>query len=444
MRNKDTILLENAYLKVFNEMIRDRASYGGSNRSIGYGKKIITPGKVQRLNVRNEQERKLLEEALKNALDFFKSDPNNLEAVNAILNILKKFKDAGMPITDLEHNKETLDSRTILEMILKTLSSDENPQELLATNNYNQYMYGVKSFGSMKTEKRPNPIPGRSRELFDIFKTARKLLNLPVFGNRAENVAIQSIKTKDEGETPEEDVKDGWIDGIYYINDEATDLDEQGNGMWEGQEYENGNLKEDPKGRQVTLLYYFAQRLKCFLDGELVGYTDKRYFWANKRGIELGLFDEEMLNNKNKGGWHGYKGEKSINKNLIHKYDKRFKLLEPELFVYKYNGYVPAQGVVEGEMFHETAKRVPRYEGEPQWSSPPMLVNFEPKNALALKRTFIGKNKIQIENLLNAGIAKEYFEEFYPKEKYPFLYKGGGGEVLSGERPDSIAVDYNP
>jgi hypothetical protein len=443
MRNKDTILLENAYLNVFNEMaIRRREAYGGSNTAIGYGKKIITPGKVQAFNVRNEKDRKLLEDALKNALDFFKSDPNSLEAVNAILNILKKFKDAGMPITDLEHNKETLDSRTIIEMILKTLSSDENPQELLAYSNYNQYMYGVKSFGSMKTEKRPSPIPGRSKELFDIFKNARKLLNLPVFGNRAENVAIQSIETRDEGETPEEDLKDGWIDGIYYINDVATDLDEQGNGIWEGQEYENGNLKEDSKGKQVTFLYYFAKRFKCFLDGELVGYSDKRYFWANERGIELEVFDEEMLNDKNNGGWHGYR---KINKTFIPKYDAtRLKFIDPEVFVYKYNGYVPARGVVEGILFDERTNRVPRYEGEPKWSSPPMLVNLEPKNARKLKEAFRGKNKIQIEELLDSNIAKDIFEELYPEEKYPFLYKGGGGEVLSGERPDSIAVPYNP
>ena len=443
MRNKDTILLENAYLTVFNEMaIRTREAYGGSNTAIGYGKKIITPGKVQKLNVRNEQERKSLEDALKDALAFFKSDPDNLEVVNAMLIILRKFNDAGMPITDLEYNKETLDSRTILEMILNALSSDENPQELLATNNFNQYMFGFKSFGSMKTEKRPAPIPGRSRELFDIFKTTRKLLRLPVLGNRAENVAIQNIETKDEGETPEEDVKDGWIDGIYYINDVATDLDEQGNGTWEGQEYEQGVLKEDPKGRQVTFLYYFAKRFKCFLDGELVGYSDKRYFWANERGIELGVFDEEMLNDKKNGGWHGYK---KINKTFIPKYDAtRLKFIDPEVFVYKYNGYVPARGVVEGILFDERTNRVPRYEGEPKWSSPPMLVNFEPKNALALKGTFRGKNRIQIEALLDSDIAKDIFEELYPEEKYPFLYKGGGGEVLSGERPDSISVDYNP
>jgi hypothetical protein len=113
-------------------------------------------------------------------------------------------------------------------------------------------------------------------------------------------------------------------------------------------------------------------------------------------------------------------------------------------FVYKYNGYVPAQGVVEGIMFDESARRVPRYEGEPKVGSPPMLNDFQPKTALELKEIFKGKNLIQIEKLLNADFAKDIFEEIYPEEKYPILYKGGGGIVISGERPDSIAVDYNP
>jgi hypothetical protein len=37
-------------------------------------------------------------------------------------------------------------------------------------------------------------------------------------------------------------VKNGWIDGIYYINDVATSLDENGNGTWVGKLYKNGSL----------------------------------------------------------------------------------------------------------------------------------------------------------------------------------------------------------
>ena len=37
-------------------------------------------------------------------------------------------------------------------------------------------------------------------------------------------------------------IKNGWIDGIYYINDVATSLDQNGNGTWVGKLYENGSL----------------------------------------------------------------------------------------------------------------------------------------------------------------------------------------------------------
>jgi hypothetical protein len=37
-------------------------------------------------------------------------------------------------------------------------------------------------------------------------------------------------------------VKNGWIDGIYWINDVATTLDQSGNGTWVGKLYENGSL----------------------------------------------------------------------------------------------------------------------------------------------------------------------------------------------------------
>jgi hypothetical protein len=37
-------------------------------------------------------------------------------------------------------------------------------------------------------------------------------------------------------------VKNGWINGIYWINDVATSLDQSGNGTWVGKLYENGSL----------------------------------------------------------------------------------------------------------------------------------------------------------------------------------------------------------
>ena len=56
----------------------------------------------------------------------------------------------------------------------------------------------------------------------------------------AEVAALYNSGTGLEIEAPA--VKNGWIDNIFWINDVATTLDQNGDGTWVGKLYENGSL----------------------------------------------------------------------------------------------------------------------------------------------------------------------------------------------------------
>jgi hypothetical protein len=53
-------------------------------------------------------------------------------------------------------------------------------------------------------------------------------------------------------------VKNGWINGIFWINDVATSLDQSGNGTWVGKLYENGSLFSGTK-YELTFVDGIAQ-----------------------------------------------------------------------------------------------------------------------------------------------------------------------------------------
>jgi hypothetical protein len=185
-----------------------------------------------------------------------------------------------------------------------------------------------------------------------------------------------------------------------------------------------------------------------------VGYTDNReLFWANERGIELKLFTEKTLNLPDNRGWYGYRG-KEYRRFIANRGDK-VDLVDQQVFVYKYNGFIPASGVLIGKLFrYPDFMRNPRYDGEPPLGSFPIVnktvedkkVQFDVSDMSADNAALIfdGKNIIQIKDMLDSDIAEEYYTNFYPIEDYENLYKGGrkAGKI-SEERPDGVAIPYS-
>jgi uncharacterized protein YjbI with pentapeptide repeats len=66
-------------------------------------------------------------------------------------------------------------------------------------------------------------------------------------------------------------IKNGWVDGVYYINDVATTLNDYGHGTWNGKVYYNGSIRNgyDPMAGMIAGQWgYYIDGVVTELDNE--------------------------------------------------------------------------------------------------------------------------------------------------------------------------------
>lgn len=379
MNNNDTILLEEAYKSIYlNEMARERINVGGMS-SIPSTTKITNVSKTD-----EELEDRKVKAGLKISenLKALESDPNNLDAARDIVYTIANFGEGredflvdGEEMSYEEIYRKILDLMTTPENDPKLLMVQRDPTTFQKTSGFKKDEYLYKYVGGSGEGKKRIPVQGRTVGHYEIFRII--------------------------------------LDAL-------------------GEETQTMSVKE--RAQESNLLYYFGKRLKVDLDGEFVGYYQGGIFWPNEKGKEKNLFDDDILDDKFHGGWYGMKGHYW---NRFYKENvNNLKFYDEQMFVYRSTFHLPSEGPVTQMLFDRTARRIPRYEGEPLVVSLPWPIKSY-TDVKALK----GKPAIYIKEILHSDEAEEHFKNIYPPDQFPQLYKKGRDVgMISGERPDNVEV----
>lgn len=379
MRNNDTVLLEDAYNSIFlKEMARERINVAGMSHMPSTEKVSKVAKSEEELTRRQVDAAAKINENLKK----LKADPNDLEAARDIVYTISNF---GEGREDFLIDGEEMSYEEIYRKILDLMTTKENDPNLLkvhrdpttfqATPGLNKDQYLYKYGGGKGMGKTRIPIEGRTLGHYELFRIILDALG--------EETQTRSVKERAEG---------------------------------------------------ADFLYYFGNRFKVDFKGEFVGYYQGGIFWPNEKGKELKLYDPEILENKYHGGWYGLKGH-SWNR-FFKENSNNLKFYDEQTFVFRSTFHLPSSGPVTQALFDRTARRIPRYEGEPLVVSLPWPI----KSYVEIEQ-MKGHPAVYIKDRLHSDDAEEHFKRIYPQEQYPQLYKKGRDVgMLSGERPDSVEV----
>jgi hypothetical protein len=382
MINNDTTLLEEAYKSIYlNEMARERINVGGMS-AMPSTTKVKNVAKSE-----EESEERKVQAGLKiqENLKRLESDANDLDAARDIIYTIANF---GEGREDFLINGEEMTYEEIYRKILDLMTTPENDPKLLMVHRdpvtfqrtagvkKDEYLYRYIGGAKRGEEgKIREPIAGRTVGHYELFRIILDALG--------EETQTMSVKERSEGS---------------------------------------------------DLLYYFGKRMKVNFNDEHIGFYQGGVFWPNQTGKEMKIYDPEILEDKFHGGWYGLKGH-SWNR-FYKENSNRLKFYDEQMFVYRSTFHLPSEGPVTQALFDRTARRIPRYEGEPLVVSLPWPIKSY-TDIKAMK----GKPAIYIKDLLHSEEAEEHFKTIYPKEDYPQLYKKGRDVgMIAGERPDSAEV----
>jgi len=416
MKNNDTVLLEDAY-NTISEMATRKSGYRLSKAGFSNLPSALGASKINQASVGKGEANKIIDDRavsgasiIFNYLNDVRNNPNDLESASEIIKTI-----AAYPSDREEFNVENPETgemeevkfSDIYEELLNLLTTDENDPNLLLKHTdpktlqttpgltINEYIYGGERSGKYKGEKKP--IQGRTEAHYNLFRAILEALG--------KNVTGLGTEAKEKG--------------------------------------------------LATLFFYFSKRYKVEENGEHIGYYQGGLFWATDIGKERGYYNEEILN---KTGCYGFseKGSSKLLSNLgLYNKPKRgantsiefntkdiktkspnARLYDEQMFVYCKTIYVTDDGIITQKMFDKSARRCPRYDGEPLFMSIPYGMNkFDDCTE------FTGSDITSIKHRLFSDEAKDAFESIYPREEYPQLYKKGKIPAeISGERPDSAEV----
>jgi hypothetical protein len=311
MRNKDTIMLEEAYKNIVSEM-------AGYRPLMPYFSKIPSVTKTTNIT-KNEQESEERKVAaglkINENLGLLEKDPNNIAAAWDIINILNNFEKIR---DEFLVGDEEMSYNDILEKILKLTTTETNDPALI------------------KVEKDPVTFEEKPALTIDeyLFKWDPKIKQ----------------KVKIQGRDAEH----------YYlfraIFKALPDV-----------EAKIRNRREENK--QVPI-FYFAKQEDVEYKGELVGYSNPGSgFFANNKGISLGFYDQTVLD---KLGYHGYR--QSMWNAFLKKMGNDIKLTNGISHVFRTSTAPPEKGYFSNKnvIFSEQNSRIPRRKGEPKYAPAPI------------------------------------------------------------------------
>ena len=402
MRNRDTILLEEAYQNIVKEMAYTPKEGGrqltGTYRP-GMPKQTQMPS-VEKItkSAKSEEEleaRKVAASAKINEnIKALESDPNDVKPAFDILNIMNNFIEEKEVRTGVKEKTpreefligdEEVSYQEILKKLLKLTTTDKNDPSLIIPKKdpvtfqktpgltVDQYIYGPTAIGRGKKADM-TPIEGRDAEHYYLYREILKAL-------------------------PD-------MEGQIRSRREKTE--EAGSGVE---------------------LFYFGFSHKVILNGTQIGIIEHRglgrkngiesaemWFYPNNEGLKM----EDTLGVKfrkdNKHGFYFIKGKEL--KDMIAN-NKGIDISETEIKPYRTTAYVPEGGVFESPLFLQGNKRRPRREDEPNVAPPPYDLNKHQPPELR------GKTLAEVRMRIGHDEAEENFKELYPPDKYPNLYTGG-------------------
>lgn len=397
MKNRDSILLEEAYQNIVKEMAYNPKEGGrqltGSYRPLM--PKYSQMPSVEKISKSAKSEEELEERkvaasaSIQENIKKLESDPNDIAAARDVLNILNNFIEEKEIRTGVKEKTpreefligtEEMSYKEILEKILKLTTSGSNDPALI--------------------------IPKKDPETFEVTPGLTVDQYLFTFDDESKK------KVPIEGRTADH----------YYLYREILkalpDL--------EGQI--RSRREKTYEGTKGVELYYFVIKYKVILNGKHVGTAEhtgttsgKLLFYPNNLGIQEGLKSmdpkefKSFLNNEN------------------------VDISEKEFVPYRSTTFIPEGGVFretksgKNPLFWDTNKRRPRFKGEPELVPPPFPYNkYKPAEVL-------GKTLEEVRFAVGHYEAEEEFKKLYPKGEYPFLYSGGrfSGKVDSEEKKEN-------
>lgn len=393
MRNRDSILLEEAYKSIVKEMAYTPKEGGrqltGSYRPL-MPKQTQMPS-VEKISKSAESEEQLEERKvaasakISENIKALESDPNDVKPAFDILNIMNNFIEEKEVRTGVKEKTpreefligdEEISYQEILKKILELTTTDKNDPSLIIPKKdpvtfqeipgltVDQYIYGPTAIGRGKKADM-TPIEGRDAEHYYLYREILKAL--PDMEGQ-----IRSRREKTEEGAPSMD------------------------------------------------LFYFAISHKVLLNGTDIGTAEHRgiagamIFYPNDTGMQMeSKLGVQFKNHPKLGNY--LKGKEF--KNMVA--DQGIDISETELKPYRSSTYVPSNGIYEKPLFWESNRRIPRRQGEPLLAPPPYPFNKNKPVEL------LGKTIAEVRIAVAHDEAEEEFKKLYPQEKYPNLYKHG-------------------
>lgn len=351
MRNKDTIMLEEAYKNIVSEM-----AYRPIMPKFSKMPSVTKVTNVAKSEEEAEQRRVNAGLKINENLQMIEKDPNNIAAAWDIINILNNFEKTR---DEFLVGDEEMTYQEILEKVLKLTTTDANDPALLKVERdpvtfeekpaltVDQYL----SKWNPDT-KQKEKIEGRDAEHYYLFRAIFK--------------ALPDVEAK------------------IRSRREKT--------------YEGSGSQD---------LFYFAKRYKVTIDGADSGFYEPGVgFYPNEEGIKKGYFDQNILDKK---GYYGIatRAWKNFKKN------HKVEISDMEVLPYRTSVFVPPTGRFEKTLFWETNRRIPRRKSEPIYAPAPMPFDVYRPEALVgltLEEVRFAINSYEAEE----EFRKLYPEDKYP------------------------------
>lgn len=393
MRNRDTILLEEAYKDIVKEMAYTpkeggRQLTGTYRPSMPRYSQMPSTEKVSKIP-RSEEEfeqRKLAAtQTINDNFKLLETDPNNISAARDILNTINSFEEYSR--INAERGKDVKTARETFLIGTEELTYEEVLRKLL----------------KLTTTEKNDP------SLIMVKKDPETFQETP-------GLTIDEY-LKGEGRD---------ADHYYLFRDILKALPDT-----EGQvRSRREKAKEDPssKNRSTQDIYYFAKTVSVYEEGEQIGYYNKGCgFYPNDLGKEKGYYSKEILespNPKKRGSY--FMSPRMWNK---FKKSKNLEFKDEVILPYRSSVFIDISTNKITGGFWESNARIPRRKGEPNFAPAPLPWEKARPEEIA------GMTLEEVRFAVNNDEAEEEFKKLYPEDKYPFLYKHGrfAGKVEESE-----------
>ena len=351
MRNKDTIMLEEAYTNIVSEM-----AYRPTMPKFS---KIPSVTKVTNVS-KNEQESEERKVAaglkINENLQLLEKDPNNIAAAWDIINILNNFEKER---DEFLVGDEEMSYQEILEKVLKLTTTESNDPSLL------------------KVEKDPVTFEEKPALTID------------------EYLSQWNPKTKQKEKIEGRDAEHYYL--FRALFKALPDMEAKVRSRRE-KTYE-GSTSQD--------VFYFAKRYKVTVDGDDVGFYEPGVgFYPNDEGIKKGFYDNNLLDKK---GYYGI----TTRAWKTFKADRKVDISDMEVLPYRTSVFVPPTGRFDKTLFWETNRRIPRRKSEPIYAPAPMPFDrYRPADLVGqtLEEVRFAVNSYEAEE----EFRKLYPEDKYP------------------------------